>query len=163
MKDITANKLITSLKRHYFATIFVLGILFVLVLLRIIPFSEGVVSGGVVMERYAIMITIIVIPLALKFFADRLKKIQRPQELSKACATYRGLYFLRLHSIAAVTLMNILLFGFTRNGNFVWLSVVLFIIFLFCKPSIIELTDLTEIPAVEDQMPEEPQSPLGDE
>lgn len=160
MKERSTNTLINSLKKHYFATILVLGIFFVLVLLRLIPFSEGVVSGGVVMERYAIMITIIVIPAVLKFFADRLKNFKSPLDLSVAEKKYRGLYFLRLYSIAAVTLMNILLLGFTRNGNFIWLTVVPFIVFFFCKPSVVELTDLTETPAVEEELPEEPEKPL---
>ena len=163
MNETAANKVITLLKRHYYATFLLLAGLFLLLLLRLIPFPEGLLSGGVVLERYAIMITIIVIPVALKLFADRLKKIQRPLDESEAGKTYKKLFSLRLYSIAGVTLMNILLYGFSLNSNFVWLTVVLFIIFLFCKPSVVELTGLSEPPMAEQQLPEEPGKPFEDE
>ena len=163
MNETAANKVITLLKRHYYATFLLLAGLFLLVLLRLIPFPEGLLSGSVVLERYAIMITIIVIPMALKLFADSLKKIQRPLDPSEADRKYKKLYYLRLYSIAGVTLMNILLYGFSRNSNFMWLTVVLFIIFLFCKPSVVELTGLSEPPMAEQQLPEEPGKPFEDE
>jgi len=48
--------------------------------------------------------------------------------------------------------MNIVLFTFSRNPNFMWLTVVLFIIFLFCKPSYIEVMNLTEMPKEEQEV-----------
>jgi len=140
------ERLITVLRRHYYGNVISLVLLFLLMLLRVIPIFRESELIGVTLERYAIMISIIAIPLALKLFAQRLKKVRRPAETAVALRKYKNASFLRLYIISAVTLLNILLFGISRNSNFMWITVVLFIIFLYCKPSYIELVTLTEVP-----------------
>ena len=154
---------IRLLKKHYYGNIIFLGGLFLVVLLRILPFFEAAVPIGVTVERYALMITIITIPAALKLFADRLKKIPRPSETEAALQKYKKMSYLRLYAISGVTLMNIVLFGFSRNPNFMWFTVVLFIIFLFCRPSHIEVMSLTGMPEEEQRMWEEPKEQSEDE
>jgi hypothetical protein len=139
------NKTIELLKWHYYGNIVMLAVVFLPVLSRVIPFfTDGQMSVSVTMERYAIMISIIAIPVSLKFFAHRLKKLPRPLETATAAEKYVNASFLRLYVISGVTLMHIVLFGISRNMNFFWFTVVLFIVFLFCKPSYEELKSLTE-------------------
>lgn len=150
------KKTIGLLKRHYYGNIILLAIVFLVILFRIVTlFTDGQSVSGVTVERYAIMITIIAIPVSLKFFAHRLKKIPRPSETVAATEKYKNASFLRLYTISTVTLMHILLFGITRNMNFFWFTVVLFIVFLYCKPSYEELGNLTEIPGEQDLPQEE--------
>ncbi len=152
MKDRnTMDKTIALLKRHYYANIILMAAAFLLILFRIIPLFTDGQSVGVTMERYAIMITIIAIPVSLKLFAYRLKKITRPLEIPTAVEVYKKASFLRLYTISAVTLMHIILFGISRNMNFFWFTVVLFIVFLFCKPSYEELENLTETSGEQEQ------------
>ncbi|MBK5196166.1 MAG: hypothetical protein JJE08_09110 [Proteiniphilum sp.] len=161
------ERLIGLLKGHYYVNIISLALLFLLILFRVIPLFRESDIIGVTMERYAIMISIIAIPLALKYFAHRLKKIPRPAETYITVRKYKNASYLRLYTISAVTLLNILLFGFSRNTNFMWITVVLFIIFFYCKPSYTELASLTEEPeektAVEEEEKEEPENMTEDE
>ncbi len=165
MKGTADACIILYLSRHLYGNMIFLLLLFLLVLFRGIPFPENILPVGVTMERYAIMITIIAIPVALKLFADRLKKISCPRKAIEAGKKYKKIYFMRLYTLSAVTLMNITLFGFSRNSNFMWFTIVLFIIFLFCRPSLAELTNLWELPDSDpgQQIMHESQKPLEDE
>lgn len=145
MREPTAkDRLIVILKRHYYGNIMVLAALFLCILFQIIPASRDHSGIGVTLERYAILISIITIPLALRHFAERLRKAKKPMEEVQALSRYKNSSLLRLYLITLVTLMNIGLFYLSRNMNFLWITLVLFIIFLFCKPSIAELTGLEE-------------------
>ena len=140
----TIEKAIKLLKGHYYGNILLLAVIFLLFIFKLIPhFWEGM-EINVTAERYAIVISIITIPLSLKYFADQLKKIPRPSEVPIATEKYKKASSLRLYSISAITLMHIILFGISRNMNFFWFTVVLFIVFLYCRPSKLELQNLTE-------------------
>lgn len=149
----TIDLAINRLKIHYYGSAGVLVVLFLLALLRIFPFSATEVPVSVTVDRYAIMITIIAIPLSLKYFADQLKKAEPPLTLSHSIQKYRRLSFLRLYILNAVTLMHIVLLGFSHNTNYLWFTLVLLIIFLFCKPSGLELENLTK----KEELVEDPQ------
>jgi len=127
------DRTLRLLKRHYYGNIIFLAVLFLAALLRMLTISEAAVLVSVTVERYALMITLIAIPAALKLFADRLKKIPGPSETEAALLSYKKISYRRLYTISGVTLMNILLFTFSRNPNFMWLTVVLFIIFCFAS------------------------------
>ncbi len=135
---------IKLLKIHYYGNIILLAIFFLLLLFGLIPLFVDSRAVNITLERYVIMITIIVIPVALKFFASRLKKAVLPMEAAIAATKYKNIYFVRLYTIGVVTLMQIILFALSRNMNFFWFTVVLFIIFIFCKPSYEELESLTK-------------------
>lgn len=140
----TIEKAIKLLKGHYYGNILLLAVIFLLFIFKLIPhFWEGM-EINVTAERYAIVISIITIPLSLKYFADQLKKIPRPSEVPIATEKYKKASSLRLYSISAITLMHIILFGISRNMNFFWFTVVLFIVFLYCRPSKLELQNLAE-------------------
>ena len=163
MKETADERVLLKLNQHLYGNMILLALLFLLVLLRIIPIPENFLTVGITMERYAIMITIIAIPAALKLFADRLKKISRPIGTVEAGIKYKKLFYLRLYTLSAVTLMNFALLGFSRNCNFMWFTIVLFILFLFCRPSWVELTNLSELPDSGQQAMHEPQEPFEDE
>ena len=142
------NKAVALLKRHYYGHFIFLALLFLLVLFRVVPLLSDTPLINITLERYVIMISIIAIPLSLKHFADRLKKLPRPLDSDVAVRRYQNVFYLRLYTISAVTFMHILLFGFSRNTNYLWFAVVLLIVFLYCKPSYPELAGLTEAPGV---------------
>ncbi|WP_313380208.1 hypothetical protein [Proteiniphilum saccharofermentans] len=140
------EKTIKLLRGHYYGNIILLAVIFLFSIFSMIPlFTDGQAISAT-LERYAIMITIIAIPASLKFFADRLKKSACPVNIPTASNKYKNISFIRLYTISAVTLMHIILFTISRNMNFFWFTVVLFIVFLFCKPSYEELENLTETP-----------------
>ena len=157
------DRTIRLLKRHYYGNIIFLAGLFLGVLLRILPFPEAAVPVSITVERYALMITLIAIPVALKLFANRLKKIPGLSETEAALHSYKKISYRRLYTISGVTLMNILLFTFSRNPNFMWFTLVLFMIFLYCSPSYTEVMSLTGMPEEELKVEQEPKERSEDE
>lgn len=149
MNNTTEEKTIRLLRTHYFIHIAALALFFLLVLFRVLPVFSDEEAVSVVLERYAIMISIIAVPLALKLFAVKIKKIPAGIDLPTAAKKYKNAFFLRLYIVSTVTLLNILLFAFSRNTNFLWMTVVLFIVFVFCKPAFPELVDLANKPSAE--------------
>ena len=137
---------VTVLSRHYYGSIISLMLVFLLVLFRVIPLFGESELISITLERYSLMISLIAIPLSLRLFAWMLKKVSRPVATEMAMRVYTKASHLRLYTISAVTLLNILLFGMSRNTNFLWMTAVLFVIFLYCKPSFVELSSLTTLP-----------------
>ncbi len=135
---------IRHLFHHYIASISLLGLLLLLILLHLFPFWQNSRPVGITLERYLILFTLIVIPSTLKWFATRLKKSPRPMTWTEASRRYRQLYFVRLYILTVATLTHLILFGLSRNLNFFWLSLVLIILFLYCRPSIPEIESLLE-------------------
>lgn len=136
------TKIIKELNAHYYGSIIVLAVLFLLTLFRLISFKTTI-PATTTAEMYAIAITLITIPLALKLFAEKVKKTTKETDRSKAIQLYKNAYFLRLYMINIVTLGNIVLYAISRNQNFMWLTVVLFVVFAFCKTSQSELESVT--------------------
>ncbi|HBK31377.1 MAG TPA: hypothetical protein DDZ96_11100 [Porphyromonadaceae bacterium] len=135
---------IKSLSTHYYIHVTVIAALLALVLFRVIDLSRYAEFITVTAERYAILVTIIAIPVALKTFSERLKKVSKGSINRPPEKEYARAYFIRLYSVGIVTVANIVLFSCSRNHNFLWLTIVLLIIYFFCKPSDAELIALTD-------------------
>lgn len=140
------SRAIRLLKGHYRGNLAFLVLLLVLIVFDAFPFLGEGTPVSVTLERYAIMIPIIAIPLALRHFARQVKKTKRPMEPAAAVQLYKRASFTRLYITSGVALMQIVLYGYSRNMNFFWLAIVLFTVFLFCRPSEEELTEMTEVP-----------------
>lgn len=138
------TKTIKELNAHYVISIIVMAILFVLAFINpgnLIARNESI---GLTAEMYAIGMTLIAIPAALKLYAGKVKKIPKDVSESRAIKLYKSAYFLRLYIINAVLLINIVLFGISGNKNFMWLAVISFIVYMFCKPSRQDLESITQ-------------------
>lgn len=136
------SKTIKELNAHYYGSIIVLAVLFLLTVFRLISFKTAVPITTTA-EMYAIGLTLLAIPGALKLFAEKVKKTAKGTDKNKAIQSYKSAYFLRLYIINIVTLGNIVLYAISRNQNFMWLTVVLFVVFAFCKASQSELESVT--------------------
>ncbi len=148
------DETIRLLKKHYWGNILILLLFFLPVTLGLLPVFDGSKKVNLTVEMYDIVITIIAIPLSLKFFANKVKKAARPIEVESAIRLYNKASFWRLYTLSAITLGQILLYGLSGNKNFFWLTVVLLTVFLFCKPSYVELTAMTERVEKEETNPE---------
>lgn len=146
---------IRLLKRHYWGNILFLALLLLITLFDIISLFGDKQQVSVTLERYAIMVPIIAIPLLLKYFANRVKKAARPVEIAAAIEIYKKASYLRLYTLSAITLGQIILFGYSQNMNFFWFTVVLFVVFLFCSPSYEELYEMIEMDTNEEESLEE--------
>jgi hypothetical protein len=152
------NNIIKFLKSQYIIGVTSLALYFALVFFRVIKLGTGEMVLSYSTEVYAIMFTLIVIPISLKRFYSTLKKIPCPSEKSVVEETYKRAFLWRLYPLCIATLMNIMFFGLTRNvvaeeghnmawfgvNNFFWFSLLMFIVFIFCKVSEEELERLIE-------------------
>lgn len=137
------TKTIKELNTHYYLSIVVLAVLFLLVFFKVISFGVPF-SVTTTAEMYAIGITLLAIPVALKLFADKIKKIPEGTEKNETVKRYRNAWLLRMYIVNAITLGNIFLYAISRNNNFMWLAVISFIVYMFCKPSYPDLENIVQ-------------------
>ena len=83
---------------------------------------------------YDIVIVIITIPLSLKYFSDKVKKRPALWRWKTLSAIQEGILLATVY-VEHDHFGTIPLNGLSGNMNFFWLTVVLLIAFLFCKPS----------------------------
>lgn len=127
---------VKKLNLHYYGSIATLAICLALTVSKAFGVRSTPQPVNLTVEMYAILATILIIPIALKTFADKLKKIRRGGlNPSPAIVQYKTAYLTRLYALAAVTAGNIMLYALSGNTNFFWLAIVLFVIFFFCKSS----------------------------
>ena len=132
------TRTIKGLNRHYYISMVVLAVFFLIVLLKAIGFGTPV-SVTVTAEMYAIAVTLIAIPVALRLFAEKVRKIPKGTGKDRAMKRYKDAWLLRLYIVNAVTAGNIFLYALSQSKNFIWLAVISFIVYMFCKPSYQEL------------------------
>ena len=136
------DKIIKNLRYHYYGSIVVLATLLILVFTKQISFlvDEAI---GVIAERYSIGLTLLAIPLALKMFANMIKKESGSNSEENAIKVYSKSYLIRQTIINVMAIANILMYAMSHNMNFVWLAVILIVSLIFCKPSYVDLASLT--------------------
>lgn len=143
------EKTIRSLRIHYYAYFVLLGALFLLIFFRVIHVIDAPRPLSIALSQYSIVCTLAAIPVALKLFAYTIRKKKPAKSAAEGINLYKKAFFLRFYLISFVILGNIALYAFSYNNNFAWLLAILFLSFLFCKPSHQELKKLTELSANE--------------
>jgi hypothetical protein len=109
---------------------------------KLIPFFAEKHIVNIIIERYIIVITIIAIPGILKLFAHLLSKVPQGVDIDLAINKYKKAFYTRLYTISSLSLLNIILYDYSGNMNFFWITTVLFLLFIYCKPSFPELEKL---------------------
>lgn len=86
------------------------------------------------MERFGIIIAIIVIPLSLKMFYDKYKKAKE-EEIEPFLKKMKTLFTLRMLALDGVIILNFI--GFYSIGalNFIYMSGFTLLAFAFCYPT----------------------------
>jgi hypothetical protein len=115
---------------------------------KLTPFFAEKQIVNIIIERYIIVITIIAIPGILKLFAHLLSKVPQGVDIDLAINKYKKAFYTRLYTISSLSLINIILYDYSGNMNFFWITTVLFLLFIYCKPSFPELEKLVR-PVVE--------------
>ena len=133
---------IKLLRTHYRLNIIILVILFLLAMFKLTPFFAEKQIVNIIIERYIIVITIIAIPGILKLFANLLAKVSHNANTDFVINKYKRAFYIRLYTISTLALINIILYDYSGNLNFFWITTVLFILFIYCKPSFPELEKL---------------------
>ncbi len=135
---------IKLLRTHYRLNIIILVVLFLLAMFKLTPFFAEKQIVNIIIERYIIVITIIAIPGILKLFAHLLSKVPQGVDIDLAIDKYKKAFYTRLYTISSLSLINIILYDYSGNMNFFWITTVLFLLFIYCKPSFPELEKLVK-------------------
>ena len=110
-----------------------LGIVLFLVYLKG-PYWGDRIEQNVVFERYAIVITLICIPLSLKLFYSRVKKAE-DLAYDKYLKIYSNQYFIRFLIIDFAALLNLIGFYYLESQNLILMSIIAVCATFFCYPS----------------------------
>lgn len=137
---VTEEKNIKKLWTIFYGTLIAIAVLFLLILFRVIDFSTSQ-ALPIAVSQYTIIATLIGIPAALKIYANMVKGNTGGTNL---LSLYNKAFGIRLAIIELLMLANTILFGLSRDKNYMWAVVVLGVILIFCKPSLTELQNLTQ-------------------
>jgi hypothetical protein len=135
---------IKLLKKHFYLNFFILFTLFLLVLFDVLVPETPIFSINTMMEMYIILFIIISIPLILKGFSDKIKKLPKETDNVSAINTYKKASYIRLYFMSFITLASCTLYALSDNKNFMYITVILLIVFLLIRPSYPELISITE-------------------
>lgn len=91
-------------------------------------------ESDITFERYAIIITLASIPLALKLFHSMMSKT-RDIDASNTEAVYKKAYFIRLGILDLAAMVNIIGFYLFEATNFIYMTIVVLAAMLFCYPN----------------------------
>lgn len=98
-------------------------------------------EASIIAERYAIGLTLIAIPGALKLFSNKIKKLTESEtDAGIKIKQFSSAFNLRIAILGVMGLANTLFYAITANSNFMWLAVILFLAFVFCRTSEAELS-----------------------
>ena len=127
-----------------YSIFFAIGII-VFVVLTLINLKQILHGGDAnpVLERYAIGITLIGIPLSLKIYHYLMKKITN-QRREKKMRFYNKIYIIRLGILEFVLACNAIGLYITGVRNFFYMIFITIIAFLFCLPNKMEFETLCD-------------------
>lgn len=112
--------------------IIVMGISLYLLYLKGFGFSMGA-GSSVLFEQYSIIITLACIPLSLKLFHSRNKKIQQ-LETDAYINKYSIAYVIRMVVLDLVVALNIIGFSLYDSRNAIFMTLIAIFALFFCFP-----------------------------
>ena len=129
------ESMIQSLKYLFYIAFGIQIIVFVSIAFKWIDLSSEAVIVPVTIERYALLLTLVSIPVALKLFFFIMNKNKNPEDESTTNNIYVKAFITRFGILFLVASVNILLFAFSLNQNFMLCTLVTFTAYLFTYPS----------------------------
>lgn len=129
------ESMIHSLKYLFYIAFGIQIIVFVSIAFKWIDLSSEAVTVPVTIERYALLLTLVSIPVALKLFFFIMKKNKNPEDESTTNNIYVKAFITRFGILFLVASINIILFAFSLNQNFMLCTLVTFTAYLFTYPS----------------------------
>lgn len=123
------KKTISNLKTLFYVAIGVQITLLIAIAFKWITLPLTNIS--ITLERYTLMITLIGIPSALKLFSVIMNKATPTNNIS----TYKRAFITRFGILFIVASLNIVLYSISANQNFMLLTLISFIAYIFSYPS----------------------------
>ena len=96
--------------------------------------GKSVTKEDFMWERFAIILTVAIIPLALKIFHTKHKTILK-EELHVFLKKLQSIFYLRIAALDIVIILNFIGFYFIGALNFIYLAAITIFAFLMCYPT----------------------------
>ena len=126
---------VVNLKRLFFRTFIIQAAFFVSFAFKWIVIPIDISSVSVGMESYALLFTLIGIPGALKLFSVIMNKNKHPENNDLTTELYKKAFLARFGILFLIATLNILLYAFSYNQNFMLLTLITFTTYIFSYPS----------------------------
>ena len=150
-----SKTVVQNLKRLFYIAFAIQIAFFVSFAFKWINIFPDTVDLSVVVERYALLITLISIPGALKLFSVIMEKNKYPNDEIATTLLYIKAFLARFGILFLVASLNIILYGLSLNQNYMLCTLITFTAYIFTYPS---TNYLSETPAKkEKQEPAEEQ------
>lgn len=125
-----------SIKYFYYTAIGIQIIAFLSIAFKWINVMSDTVNIPLSVQRYALLLTLISIPGALKLFFIIMKKNNRPEDEKATYSFYVRAFTVRFSILFLVASINIILFAFSLSQNFLLCTLITFTAYLFTSPSV---------------------------
>jgi hypothetical protein len=145
-----SKSVVVNLKRLFYIAFFIQIAFFVSFAFKWIYILPDGASISVGVETYALLITLIGIPGALKLFSVIMDKNKHPEDDDFTTALYKKAFIARFGILFLIATLNILLYAFSFKQNFMLLTLVTFTAYAFSYPS----TNFLKVNA-EEELPEQ--------
>lgn len=126
---------VTNLKRLFYIMFLIQVAFFVSFAFKwiyILPDGVGISVG---LETYAILITLIGIPGALKLFSIMMSNNKHPHDENRTTTLYKKAFIVRFGILFFLATLNIILYALSFKQNFMLLTLVTFTAYIFSYPS----------------------------
>ena len=130
-----SKSVVVNLKRLFYIAFFIQIAFFVSFAFKWIYILPDGASISVGVETYALLITLIGIPGALKLFSVIMDKNKHPEDDDFTTALYKKAFIARFGILFLIATLNILLYAFSFKQNFMLLTLVTFTAYSFSYPS----------------------------
>jgi hypothetical protein len=130
-----SKSVVVNLKRLFYIAFFIQIAFFVSFAFKWIYILPDGASISVGVETYALLITLIGIPGALKLFSVIMDKNKHPEDDDFTTALYKKAFIARFGILFLIATLNILLYAFSFKQNFMLLTLVTFTAYAFSYPS----------------------------
>ena len=139
-----AKRLITNLKGLFYIALVVQVAFFVSFAFKWIDISPTPPQVSVVIERYALLFTLLGIPGSLKLFSIIMNKNSHPEDKNITTNVYKRAFVTRFGILFLVATTNIILYAISFNQNYMLLTLITFTAYIFSYPSYNYLLNATE-------------------
>lgn len=130
-----SNSVIPNLKRLFYTAFIIQVVFFVSFAFKWIYIMPNGAHTPFALETWALLTTLLAIPGALKLFSVIMSKNMHPEDDNLTTALYKKAFIARFGILFLVATLNILLYAFSFNQNFMLLTLITFTAYIFCYPS----------------------------
>ena len=130
-----SQSVIRSLKTLFLTTVGIQIAVFISFAYKLIVIMPEAGAIPVVLDRYALLITLISIPGALKLFSVMMKNNKHPEDISFTSTLYIKAFVVRFGILFIVSSFNIVLFAISYKQNFMLCTLLTFTAYLFAYPT----------------------------